>query len=141
MQFPIHVYKCPGNYEGPVGLSYKVKTADDSDHHAELISHGWFATLDDAIEAAGELAYPKPKVSAWRLLKKQKKLAKGKKANPATPKVNMELKQVDVIQADDNAPPTRPELETKAKELGISFDGRTTDRKLGERIAEALKTG
>lgn len=138
MQFPIHVYKCPGNYDGPVGLSYKVKTAESSGHHAELLSIGWFATLDEAIEAAGPLAYPKPKVSAWRLLKKQKKLAKGKKDNPTSKKVEPELKQVEV---DDNAPPTRTELETKAKELGISFDGRTTDRKLGERIADALKTG
>lgn len=39
----------------------------------------------------------------------------------------------------DDAPPTRAELEQKAAELGISFDGRTTDRKLGEKIAAALK--
>jgi hypothetical protein len=39
---------------------------------------------------------------------------------------------------DDNAPPTRKELEAKATELGVNFDGRTTDKRLGERIKEAL---
>lgn len=39
---------------------------------------------------------------------------------------------------EDNAAPTRDELETKAKELGIKFDGRTTDTKLGKLITEAL---
>jgi hypothetical protein len=41
-------------------------------------------------------------------------------------------------EAQDNAPPTRAELETKAKELGIRFDGRTTDRKLGQLIQDKL---
>lgn len=41
-------------------------------------------------------------------------------------------------QADDNAPPTRGEMEQKAKELGIKFDGRTSDKTLMQRITEAL---
>jgi hypothetical protein len=35
--------------------------------------------------------------------------------------------------------PTREELEQKAMELGISFDARVSDKKLGEQIAEKLK--
>lgn len=38
-----------------------------------------------------------------------------------------------------DAPPTREELEEKARELNIRFDGRTSDKKLGEAIAAALK--
>jgi hypothetical protein len=38
----------------------------------------------------------------------------------------------------DNAAPTRAELEAKAKELGIVFDGRTSDSKLLAKITEAL---
>lgn len=47
---------------------------------------------------------------------------------------------VDNLPVDDldSAPPTREELEAKAKELSISFDGRTTDRLLGEKIAFVL---
>ncbi len=38
----------------------------------------------------------------------------------------------------DDAPPTREELEAKATELGIKFDGRTGDKKLTALIAEKL---
>lgn len=38
----------------------------------------------------------------------------------------------------DDAGPTREELEAKATELGLKFDGRTSDRKLGALISEAL---
>lgn len=41
-------------------------------------------------------------------------------------------------EADDTKAPTREELEVKATELGIKFDGRTTDAKLGKLIEEAL---
>lgn len=40
--------------------------------------------------------------------------------------------------AEDNSPPTRAELEAKANELGIEFDGRTSDKKLYERIMDRL---
>ena len=40
---------------------------------------------------------------------------------------------------DEVSAPTRDELETKAKELGVSFNARTSDKKLAERIAEALE--
>ena len=44
---------------------------------------------------------------------------------------------------EDNAAPTRAELEAKATELGIRFDGRTKDKKLGQLIEDKLseKTG
>jgi hypothetical protein len=40
---------------------------------------------------------------------------------------------------DEVSDPTREELEAKAKELGVSFNTRTSDKKLAERIAEALE--
>jgi len=39
---------------------------------------------------------------------------------------------------DDEAAPSREELETKATELGIRFDGRTKDKKLGQLIQDRL---
>lgn len=41
-------------------------------------------------------------------------------------------------QAIDEGAPTRAELEAKATELDIKFDGRTTDRKLSAAIEAAL---
>ena len=40
---------------------------------------------------------------------------------------------------DDVSKPTREELEQKAEELGVSFNKRTSDKKLAERIAQALE--
>lgn len=37
--------------------------------------------------------------------------------------------------AEDNAPPTRAELEKMAEELGIKIDGRWSDKRLAEAIA------
>lgn len=42
-------------------------------------------------------------------------------------------------KVDEVSPPTRAELEHKAKELGIKFDGRTSDKKLSDAIDEKLK--
>lgn len=39
----------------------------------------------------------------------------------------------------ENAPPTRAEMETKAKQLGVKFDGRTSDKKLLMLIEKALE--
>lgn len=40
---------------------------------------------------------------------------------------------------EDTKPPTREELEFKATDLGIKFDGRTSDKKLLALIEDALK--
>jgi len=40
---------------------------------------------------------------------------------------------------DEVSDATRDELEAKAKELNVSFNARTSDKKLAERIADALE--
>ena len=42
------------------------------------------------------------------------------------------------VSVDDDAPPTRAELEAKAAELGIKVDKRWSDKTLGERIESLL---
>ena len=46
--------------------------------------------------------------------------------------------EAQVIVPEDDALPTREELEAKATELGIRFDGRTKDKKLGQLIQDRL---
>ena len=46
--------------------------------------------------------------------------------------------EVQAIVPEDDALPTREELEAKATELGIRFDGRTKDKKLGQLIQDRL---
>lgn len=43
-----------------------------------------------------------------------------------------------IAQAEDDSAPTREEMAIKAVELGIKFDGRTTDKALAEKITAAL---
>jgi hypothetical protein len=45
---------------------------------------------------------------------------------------------VEEAKADDIAPTTRQELEQKATELGIKFDGRFSDKKIAQLIDETL---
>lgn len=59
-------------------------------------------------------------------------------ANVPQPQVASNAEPLLYVRADD-APPTRPELEAKALELGIRFDGRTSDKKLGALIAASLE--
>ncbi len=47
-------------------------------------------------------------------------------------------KQEKAEVVDEVSPPTRAELEAKAKELGLKFDGRTGDKKLSDMIDKAL---
>lgn len=47
--------------------------------------------------------------------------------------------QAPEAPADNDAPPTRAELEQKAAELGITFSPNIGDKKLAEKIAAALK--
>jgi len=46
--------------------------------------------------------------------------------------------EVVATAPEDDAAPTRAELEAKATELGIRFDGRTKDKKLGQLIQDRL---
>lgn len=54
--------------------------------------------------------------------------------------VQKETTKIEAPVPDDDKPPTREELETKAKELGIGFDGRTTDAKLLKRINHHIES-
>ena len=90
---------------------------------------------------------PEGKTYSWAGIKTQEeldgKLADGwhlTMSEAITPKQTEIKVEVDPVPAD-NAPVTRVELEHKANELGLKFDGRTSDNKLLERIEEALKNG
>ena len=78
---------------------------------AKRVAEGWCTSKADALA-------PKP-------------------AQPAVPVAVAPAVALDV--SDDNAPPTRDEMERKAVELGIKVDKRWSDKTLAERIDEALK--
>ena len=57
-------------------------------------------------------------------------------AQPLKPKAKAAEKSAEI---DEVSAPTREELEAKAKELGVSFNTRTSDITLADRITSALE--
>jgi len=112
-EFPALVYKATGKHVRPNG-TYDFTGVSNAEDLAQKLSEGWFESLDAAVEAL------KPKTFA--------EIPVSEAAKPVSEPV-----------LDDNAPPTRQELEAKATELGIKFDGRYSDKRIASLIEEALK--
>jgi hypothetical protein len=140
--FPAMIYKSPGQQRKPGGGTYNFDSVQTQEEFDAKLEAGWFASSAEAIEAAGENSTPagKPKPKWAMKPTKKKKPAKPLdwreqvKAEPApAPVVEPEPEPID-----EDALPTREELEAKATELGIRFDGRTKDKKLGQLIQDRL---
>ena len=98
--------------DGPnerAGGTYDAMTVEDEAEYSAAIKAGWFGNLQEAID--------------------------GPKVEQVVPSVNAPAP----AEPADEAPPTREELEAKATELGIKFDGRIGDKKLTALIAKALE--
>lgn len=111
-EFPRMLYRCGG----PVSLqegAFSTLIVDDGEQCDAATSDGWFLTPGDA-KAAQDAA------DAARAAEAAQRAASD-------------------LAALENSPPTRAELEAKAAELGIRFDGRTSDRKLTDMIRVALE--
>lgn len=145
--FPLLVYKSPGIYKKPNGKTYGFVSVQGQDELDEKLAAGWYLSSAEAIEAAGDSAIPpakprpkwatkpaKKKKPAKPLDWREKAKAKAKAAAAAVAPVS----EPEPEQIADDAPPTRAELEAKATELGIRFDGRTRDKKLGQLIQDRL---
>jgi hypothetical protein len=111
-EFPAFVYQATGKYQRPGG-GYDFLHVKDETEFQNALADGWFETLEAAVEA-----------------RKPKKFAETPVSKAAEP--------VSEPSVDDNAPPTREELEAKATELGIKFDGRYSDKRIALLIDEAL---
>lgn len=118
MDYPALVYRCPGLHFGPDGTTYNALGVEDDAQLYAALEKGWSKSLVEAVSTY--LGSPDEFVA------------------DSVPNVNTAADEEN-SEGDEQNPPTREELEQKANELGIKFDGRTTDRKLLEKIEEALK--
>lgn len=107
MDTPTLVYRSPGSHFAHAGATYDYAPAVGAQELEAKLAAGWHPTLEAAV-AAGK----KPTVKTSPI--------PGEKAIP-----------------DDNAPPTRAELEAKANEMGLQFDGRISDSKLRKLVESA----
>jgi len=114
MKFPVHVYKCPGSTFSTKGVTYNLKAVYSATELDTAHSEGWAMSLDEAAK--------KVRVRDLTPHRKHRKI----------------IVEMPVEESANDAAPTRAEMEVKADELGIKYDGRTSDRKLLDRISEAL---
>ena len=116
--FPTMVYRTPGPHAAPKGTYGYMGVADQAEYDAAL-ADGWFASIAEAME--GKAAAEKPV------------------------EVQEVVSPIEVVIAKeapaDETPPlpkrTRKGLEAEAKRLGVSFNSRTSDDVLAERILAA----
>ncbi len=122
MTFPRHVYCSPGPYtKTSAHPTWGCATVNDEADMADALETGrWFATREEAILAAGDKAYPTFKGRMRARLMKQRRA---------------------IRPPDEDAPPTRTEMEAQAKLLGIGYNSRTSDQVLLSRITEAMSSG
>jgi len=109
MSFPTIVYKCPGDRPGHSGTTYQSIGVTDQKAFDKALGDGWYATLVEAVDAF---------------------------LNPAPARVAIVSEPVAV---EENAPPTRDEMLTKAAEIGLAVDRRWSDKTLANKIIEALE--
>jgi hypothetical protein len=136
--FPAMIYRSPGQQRKPGGGTYNFEGVQTQEELDLKLAAGWFTSSAEAVTAAGANAggfkKPKPK---WTI----KPVKKKKAAKPLDWRQQIKPAPAPAIEPEpiiDSAAPTREELETKAAELGIRFDGRTKDKKLGQLIQDAL---
>ena len=127
MDYPRMLYRVGG----PVALQdgdYDTLIVADEEADAAARAEDWWETPAAARANADEPISPSPR--AIRLLQQEiRELRKPPSERAIEP------------GPTDDAPPTRDELEQKARELGIKFDGRWGDRRLVAAIAEAMRGG
>ena len=136
--FPTMVYCSPGIQRKPGGGTYDFDGVQTQEELDNKLATGWFMSSAEAITAAGDnaggLKKPKPK---WAIKPTKKKKA-GKPLDWREQVKVAPAPEPEPEAVIDNAAPTRVELEAKATELGVRFDGRTKDKKLGQLIQDRL---
>ncbi len=145
MQFPVHVYRSPGNYVLR-GKSYKLASVASQEELQAHLDAGWHLSAGAAFEAAGEAAIVRRKVSDWRSQKKAAKRKREFKIAKAQARAEKAARDAGLppptvalqpVPADD-APPTRAEMMQQAEILGIKADKRWSDATLMAKISAAM---
>ena len=134
-EFPRMVYISPG-MSTTRGGTFDYTVANDEEGLAHLLASGWFETIAEAL--AGEREEPEIEdVPEPEAEPEPEPVVEAVEEEPA-PVEAVEPEPEPEPEPDYNIEPTREELEMKATELGLQFDGRTSDNKLRQRIEDHL---
>ena len=116
MKYPNIVYRCPGDHQCPGGTFDWLSVQNEAGFLA-AVEDGWYPTI--------ELAQQTPKDFDVAAIVETTSLSEIEEGLVD----NLETEEVD-----EDSPPTREELELKAKELGIGFNKNTKDETLRDKI-------
>lgn len=126
-EYPRMLYSLPANRGETASLqdgSYSLLIVNGDEERDAAFAEGWHLTPPEARQAqADQIAAAQAKADA----------------DVAQAKADADAAAAAQATADETTPPTRAELEAKATELEIKFDGRTSDKKLRDQIAAALE--
>lgn len=111
IEYPIFLYKCPGNYVGSYGTTYGVELAETESEHKVLKQNGYHVSMQDAIDAFRGVSKP---------------VESDKETLPGKEPVNDE-KSLGELEL----------LKIEAEELGIEVDRRWGVKTLQEKINKA----
>ena len=132
-EFPRMVYISPG-MSTTRGGTFDYTVANDEEGLAHLLASGWFETIAEAL--AGERE--EPEAASEPEVEDVSEPEAEPEPEPVVEAVEPAEEEPAAEEPDYNIEPTREELEMKATELGLQFDGRTSDNKLRQRIEDHL---
>jgi DNA segregation ATPase FtsK/SpoIIIE-like protein len=135
IEFPRMVYISPG-MSTTRGGTFDYTVANDEEGLAHLLASGWFETIAEAL--AGEREEPEVEDVPEPEAEPEPEPVVEAVEEEAAPVEAVEPEPEPELEPDYNIEPTREELEMKATELGLQFDGRTSDNKLRQRIEDHL---
>mgnify|MGYP003328466255 FL=1 len=111
IEYPIFLYKCPGNHVGSQGTTYNAELAETESEHKALKQNGYHVSMQDAIDAFKGVFKPVESVE---------------ETLPSEEPVNDE-KSLSELKL----------LKIEAEELGIEVDRRWGVKTLQEKINKA----
>lgn len=117
MEFPKMLYKAPGPHEIHGG-KFDYKIVNDEAEHEQALADGWSETTGDAKDAY--LAKLEDAAEEQRKAAEQKSLEEAQR----------------LVDAADQAPATKAQLQQRAAELGIQFAPQWGVKRLQDAIAE-----
>ena len=140
--FPRMVYISPG-MSTTRGGTFDYTVANDEEGLAHLLASGWFETIAEALAGEREEPEPEPEEDVSHETEPEPEpepepVVEAVEEDPAPVEAAPEPADEPADEPDYNIEPTREELEMKATELGLQFDGRTSDNKLRQRIEDYL---
>ena len=139
--FPRMVYISPG-MSTTRGGTFDYTVANDEEGLAHLLASGWFETIAEALAGEREEPEPEPEDVSHETEPEPEPepepVVEAVEEDPAPVEAAPEPDPEPADEPDYNIEPTREELEMKATELGLQFDGRTSDNKLRQRIEDYL---